>query len=332
MLGDMTEKYRYIGIDLGGTNIKAALVNTNTGEISAVHSIPTNAREGHDSVIVHMARLVDEIISDSGFLKDDIGGVGVGLPGSLDMEKGLTVFLTNMPGHWRNVPVQALLSKWTNLPVALINDARAMTLGEWKFGAGRGVDIACYTLGTGIGGGLVVNGRLHLGPTGSAGELGHVCVDFNGPECGCGSRGCIESFASGPAIASMGMKAVVQGRGTRIADLCGGDLNRITPELVCEAALAGDKVARDIYEFAGMIIGVGVANVVTAVSPRKVVIGGGVAAAGELILDPIRRSLAERAFMTETVKVEIVPALLGNTAGLIGAAIWARNHVEEGNK
>jgi len=144
----MSEKYRFIGIDLGGTNIKAALVNTNTGEISAVHSIPTNSREGHDSVIAHMAKLVDQIIGDSGFPKDEIGGVGVGLPGSLDMEKGTTVFLTNMPGHWRDVPVQALLSKWTNLPVALINDARAMTLGEWKFGAGKGVDIACYTLGT----------------------------------------------------------------------------------------------------------------------------------------------------------------------------------------
>ena len=323
----MAEKIRYIGIDLGGTNIKAALVNTETGEISAVNSIPTNAREGHDSVIAQMAKVVDQIVTQSGFEKSDIGGIGVGLPGSIDIEKGTTVFLTNLPGHWIDVPVRDQLSKWTGLPVALINDARAMTLGEWRFGAGRGVDIACLTLGTGIGGGLVINGRLHLGPTGSAGELGHLSVDVNGPQCGCGNRGCIEAFASGPAISAMGMKAVVQGQETRIADLAGGDLNRITPELICEAAQAGDRIAKQIYEFAGMIIGAGVANIILAVSPRRIVIGGGVAAAGDLILEPIRRSIKDRVFLKEVDQIDVVPAKLGNNAGLIGAAVWARNHL-----
>ena len=323
----MAEKIRYIGIDLGGTNIKAALVNTETGEISAVNSIPTNAREGHDSVIAQMAKVVDQIVTQSGFEKSDIGGIGVGLPGSIDIEKGTTVFLTNLPGHWIDVPVRDQLSKWTGLPVALINDARAMTLGEWRFGAGRGVDIACLTLGTGIGGGLVINGKLHLGPTGSAGELGHISVDVNGPQCGCGNRGCIEAFASGPAISAMGMKAVVQGQETRIADLAGGDLNRITPELICEAAQAGDRIAKQIYEFAGMIIGAGVANIILAVSPRRIVIGGGVAAAGDLILEPIRRSIKDRVFLKEVDQIDVVPAKLGNNAGLIGAAVWARNHL-----
>jgi glucokinase len=169
---------------------------------------------------------------------------------------------------------------------------------------------------------------LHLGPSGAAGELGHISVDVNGPRCGCGSRGCIEAFASGPAIAAMGMKAVVQGRNTMIADLAGRDLNRITPELICEAALAGDRVAREIYEFAGTIIGAGVANIVTAVNPRRVVIGGGIAAAGELILEPIRGSMLERVFLTDANYVEVVPAQLGNNAGLIGAAVWARQQVE----
>ncbi|MBK9707915.1 MAG: ROK family protein [Acidobacteria bacterium] len=323
----MADKQRYIGIDLGGTNIKAALVNTDTGEINATHSMPTNGRGGHDAVIAQMAKLVDEIITESGRTKDDIGGIGVGLPGSLDLEKGMTLFLTNLPGHWRNVPVRDQLSKWTNLPVSLINDARAMTLGEYKFGAGRGLDTACFTLGTGIGGGLVINGKLHLGFSGTAGELGHISVDFNGPKCGCGSRGCIEVFASGPAIAARGMKAVVQGHGTLIADLCGGDLNRITPELVCEAAKAGDAIAREIYDFAGMVIGAGVANVITAVNPRRIVIGGGVAAAGELILEPIRRSIHERVFLTDAGNIDVVPAQLGNSAGLIGAAVWAREHI-----
>jgi glucokinase len=314
---------RFIGIDLGGTNIKAAMVDTETGEITATRSTPTKAREGHDVVIAEMAKLVDEIITVGGQTKKEIGGIGVGLPGLIDLEKGLTVFLTNLPGNWRNVGVRDQLSKLTNLPVSLLNDARSMTLGEWRFGAGQGVDIACYTLGTGIGGGLVINGRLILGPSGSAGELGHISIDINGPQCGCGGRGCIEAFASGPAIAAMGMKAVVQGRDTAIADLAGGDLNRITPELISEAAQSGDPVAIEIYEFAGMIIGAGIANVVTTINPRRVVIGGGVAAAGELILDPIRRSMNERVFLTDTDLVDVVPARLGNNAGLIGAALWA---------
>jgi glucokinase len=324
----MQDNRFYIGIDIGGTNIKAALVNTDTGEITSTRSTPTHAREGHNSVILQMAVLVEEIIRISNLSKDKIGAVGLGLPGSLDLNKGTTVFLPNLPGNWRDVPVRDQLSEQIDLPVSLINDARAMTLGEWKFGAGRGCDTACYTLGTGIGGGLVINGRLHLGPTGAAGELGHISVDINGPQCGCGNRGCIEAFASGPAISAMGMKAVVQGRNTAIADLAGRDLNRITPELICEAAMSGDAVAREIYEFAGMIIGAGIANIVIAVNPRRVVIGGGIAAAGELILDPIRRSMQERVFLTDVHCVEVVPAQLGNNAGLIGAAVWAQQQVE----
>jgi len=319
----MSEKKRYIGIDLGGTNIKAAMVETKTGEITAVRLTPTHSREGHDAVLQQIAGLVDEIIAYCKLSKSDIGGVGVGIPGSIDMARGSTIFLTNMPGHWRNVPVRDQLAQKTSLPVAIINDARAMTLAEWKFGAGQGVDTACFTLGTGIGGGLIINGKLHLGINGTAGELGHISVDINGPSCGCGSRGCIEAFASGPAIAAMGMKAVVQGRATSIADLADGDLNKITPELVCEAALAGDAVALEIYDFAGTIIGAGVANVVTAVNPRRIVIGGGVGAAGELILEPIRRSMQQRLFLADAHQIEVVPAQLGNNAGLIGAAVWA---------
>lgn len=326
----MADKINFIGIDLGGTNIKAALVNTETGEIAAVRSTPTHAREGHDAVLAQMAVLIEEIILASNLSKDNVGGIGIGIPGALDLERGTTVFLPNLPGNWRNVPVRDQLARLSHLPVAILNDARSMTLGEWKFGAGRGFDTACYTLGTGIGGGLVINGRLHLGINGSAGELGHVSVDLNGPKCGCGSQGCIEAYASGPAIAALGMKAVVQGRNTTIADMCGGDLNKITPELVCEAARRGDEAAREIYEFAGTVIGAGIANVITAVTPRRIVIGGGVAAAGELILDPIRRSMRARVFLVDALQVEVVAAQLGNNAGLIGAALWARQTLSNG--
>jgi glucokinase len=321
----MAEKNNFIGIDLGGTNIKAALVNTDTGEISNTVSTPTQAQEGHDHVIARMAGLVDEIAQAGNLKKTRLGGVGVGIPGLLDLEHGLTLFLPNLPGNWRSVPVRDELARLTNLPVALINDARAATMGEWKFGAGKGVEtVALYTLGTGIGGGLVINGQLYLGIGGAAGELGHVSVDFNGPRCNCGSRGCIEAMASGPAIAAAGMRAVVQGGTTRITSLCEGDLNRITPELVYEAALAGDAVAREIYEQAGRVIGHGIANVVTALTPHRVIIGGGVAAAGDMILEPIRRTVKERVRLSDAEAFEIVPATLGNNAGLLGAAVWAK--------
>lgn len=324
----MTPKTLLIGIDLGGTNIKAALVNTDSGEISGLTSTPTQAQEGHDAVIARMAELAHEVIRTTGQQKDNIGGIGLGIPGLLDLEHGLTLFLPNLPGQWRSVPVRAELAQASGLPVAIINDARAATLGEWKFGAGRGVEsCALYTLGTGIGGGLVINGELYLGIGGAAGELGHVSVDFNGPRCNCGSRGCIEALASGPAMSAAGMRAVVQGATTKITEMCDGDLNQITPELIYQAALAGDAVAREIYQFAGEAIGYGIANVVMALTPRRIIIGGGVAAAGDLILEPIRRTVRDRVRVADKDAIEILPATLGNNAGLMGAAVWARQNV-----
>lgn len=317
-------KNYYLGIDLGGTNIKAALVNTLTGEISGTTSIPTQSREGYDAVIANMGKLVESIVAASGIAPENIGGIGIGVPGEIDMERGVTLFLTNLPGQWRNVPLAEKLKALTGFEVSLINDARAMTFAEWKFGAGKGVETAAfYTLGTGIGGGLIINNKLHLGIGGAGGELGHVIVDLYGDACGCGSRGCVEAYASGPAIAAMGMKAVVQGLTTSLAEMCGDDLNKITPELVCQAALAGDEIAKDIYERAGRYIGIGVASIITALNPRRVVFGGGVAAAGELILDPIRRTVRSRVTLINIDEVHIVLATLGNNAGLVGAATWA---------
>ena len=158
-------------------------------------------------------------------------------------------------------PLRDTIAHLTGLPTALLNDVRSITNGEWRFGAGRGVDtVAVFAIGTGIGGGLVINGQLHLGIGGTGGELGHTMIDFNGPRCGCGNYGCLEAYASGPAIAAMGMKAVAQGLTTRIAELCDYDLNRITPELIAKAAEAGDEIAKDIYEKAGFYIGIAAAN------------------------------------------------------------------------
>jgi glucokinase len=287
-------------------------------------SIPTLARDGHDAVMSRMAELFMRVIQAAGMRKDEIGGIGIGVPGVLDLEKGETLFLPNLPGTWPNVPLRDTITDLTGLRTALLNDVRAITNGEWRFGAGRGVDtVAVFAIGTGIGGGLVINGQLHLGIGGTGGELGHTMIDFNGPRCGCGNDGCLEAYASGPAIAAMGMKAVSQGRTTAIAELCEYDLNRITPELIAEAAQAGDEIAKDIYEKAGFYIGIAAANVCASIGPQRVIIGGGVAQAGELLLAPIRRTIRERVFVMPVEQVEVVPSQLGDNAGVIGVACWA---------
>ncbi|MBN1148197.1 MAG: ROK family protein [Anaerolineales bacterium] len=315
---------KFVGVDLGGTLLKAAIVDVDSGEISGLEKIDTLARQGHDAVIERMAGLIDEVIRKSGIPKSQIGGVGIGVPGVLDLDKGLVLFLPNLPGTWPNVPLRQRIEASVGLPTQLLNDVRSMTLGEWTFGAGRGVDtIACFAIGTGVGGGLVINGKLHLGIGGTGGELGHQSIDMNGPVCGCGSRGCLEVYASGPAITTMGIKAVVQGLTTKIGEVVGYDLNKITPKTIYQAAMQGDEVARKIYEEAGFYIGVAVSNTLAAIGPRKVVIGGGVAQAGDLLLEPIRKTVKERVHIMPVDQVEIVLAELGPNAGLIGAALWA---------
>jgi glucokinase len=318
---------KYIGCDLGGTNLRAAIVDIETGKVLNQKSIATQARKGHDAVMKRMADLFLQIIESSGLQKDEIGGIGIGVPGVLDLEKGEVLFLPNLAGTWPHVLLSDTIARLTGLPTTLLNDVRAITYGEWAFGAGRGVDtVAVFAIGTGIGGGLVLNGQLHLGIGGTGGELGHTTIDFNGPRCGCGNYGCVEAYASGPAIAAMGLKAVTQGLTTRIADLCENDLNRITPELIARAALQGDEIARDIFEQAGLYLGIAAANMCVAIGPRRIIIGGGVAQAGELLLDPIRRTIKARVTVMPVDQVEVVQSQLGNNAGVVGVACWAATH------
>ncbi len=317
---------KYIGCDLGGTNLRAAIVDVESGVVLHHMSIHTLAREGHEAVMKRMAELFMQILESTGMKREEIGGIGIGVPGVVDLEKGETIFLPNLSGTWPHVPLRDTIAKLTGLRVALLNDVRAITNGEWHFGAGRGVEtVAVFAIGTGIGGGLVISGQLHLGFGGTGGELGHTTIDYNGPVCGCGNKGCLEAYASGPAIAALGMKAVAQGLTTRIAEMCEYDLNRITPSLIAEAALAGDKIAREIYERAGFYLGIAAANVCVAVGPRRIIIAGGVAQAGDLLLEPIRRTLRERVTVMPIEQVKVVRSQLGNNAGVIGVACWAAN-------
>lgn len=322
----------YIGCDLGGTNLRAAIVDVDSGTVLHQLSIPTLAREGHEAVMERMGDLFFQVIQAAGLSNKDILGIGIGVPGVLDLDKGETIFLPNLHGTWPHVPLRDTIAKLMGKPTAILNDARSITLGEWRFGAGRGLDtLAVFTLGTGIGGGLVIDGRLHMGKAGTAGELGHMTVDFNGPRCGCGNFGCLEVFASGPAIRVMGIKAVAQGLTTQIGELCEFDLNRITPKLIAQAAMAGDEIAQNIFNQAGFYLGVAASSICAAIAPQRIILSGGVARAGNLLLDPMTRTMRERTHIMDVNQVAVVQGELGDNAGVLGASYWVSLHAKSTN-
>lgn len=319
----------YIGIDLGGTNLRAAIADTDTGQIFHQRKCPTLAAEGQDAVIGRIIELIRELRQESQIPDSAVKGIGIGVPGTPDIDKGVIQFLPNLPGKWPNVPLAAIIEERVQLPVALINDVRAITLGEWVFGAGRGADtIACLAIGTGIGGGVIVNGQFHLGIGGTAGEFGHHVVEVDGFACGCGGKGCLELYASGPAIAAMGVKEVMHGHTTRIGELVNHDLNRIDAGVVVQAAREGDAIAMAILQRAGMYLGIAVGNILGVISPQRVIFGGGVSVAGEVLLAPIVQTIRERVHVVPLDKVQFVLAELGINGGLIGAALWAKRRCE----
>jgi glucokinase len=321
---------QYIGIDLGGTNLRAAIADADTGKIFHQRKCPTLAAEGQEAVIGRIVQLIRELREIGQEPDCNIKGIGIGVPGTPDIETGVIQFLPNLPGKWLNVPLQAIIEEQVKLPVALINDVRAITLGEWTFGAGRGADnMVCLAIGTGIGGGVVVNGQFHLGIGGTAGEFGHHVVEVDGLPCGCGGKGCLELYASGPAIAAMGVKEVMHGHTTRIGELVNYDLNRINVEVIVQAAKEGDLIARGILERVGTYLGIAVGNILGVVSPQRVVFGGGVSSAGDLLLRPIVQTVNQRVHVIPIQKVEFVLAELGINGGLIGAALWAKRRCEE---
>jgi glucokinase len=319
----------YIGIDLGGTNLRAAIADTDTGQIFHQRKCPTLAAEGQEAVIQRIVQLIKELCEESEMSAHRIQGVGIGVPGTPDIDTGVIQFLPNLPGKWLNVPLQAIVEEQVQLPVALINDVRAITLGEWTFGAGRGAEtLICLAIGTGIGGGVVVNGQFHLGIGGTAGEFGHHVVEVDGLPCGCGGTGCLELYASGPAIAAMGVKEVMHGHTTRIGELVNQDLNRIDAGTVFQAAVEGDPIAKGILQRAGMYLGIAVGNILGVISPQRVIFAGGVSRAGDLLLTPIVQTVKERVHVIPLEKVEFVMAELGINGGLVGAALWARQRCE----
>ena len=320
-----------IGCDLGGTNLRVGAVDIQSGRVAYLQSVPTLAKEGHEAVITRVVNLINNVIHRCEFNKSEICGVGIGVPGVLAPDKGLVIFLPNFHDGWHGIHLGELISSRIGLSVHMMNDVRSITFGEWKYGAGKGASsMVCFAIGTGIGGGVVINDNLVMGFNGTAGELGHTIIDLDGPQCGCGNYGCLEAYASGPAIAAMGIKAVMQGRTTLIGEMVDFDLNMITPEVIAKAAVQGDRIAKEIYDYVGRIIGIAAVNISVAIGPERIVIGGGVAAAGELLFKPIRKTIQERIFVMPKDKIKVVSAKLGDEAGILGSALWA--HLKQHHK
>ena len=299
----------YIGMDLGGTTFKAIAASAD-GTILGRLQADTQPGRGRDTVVYRMAEAVSKLQADVSQNGRDLAAVGFGIPGILDLPSGVLRRSPNLPG-WEEFDVRAALQQHLKVPLAIDNDANAAVLGEAWLGAGRDVShFIMLTLGTGVGGGVVVGGRILHGAYGYVGEMGHTVVDPNGPPCGCGSFGCLEQFASGTAIA-------------RMAHPYYGE---VTAREVAEAALRGDVQAMEIYEEVGRSIGIASASLANVLNPQRLVIGGAVAYAFDLLSEPLRTALRERAFVEVYEAVEIVPAQCGTDAGGLGAVYLAMNH------
>jgi len=304
-----------VGVDLGGTTVKAGLVSSE-GTIVSSAKLPTLAAEGPDAVIGQIEKAVRHLL---GSTREQVLGVGIGTPGVVSYD-GVVKYPPNRPG-WTEVPLGEVLSKRIGLPVAVENDANAAAIAESRFGSGKGEpNFLSVVWGTGVGGGIILDGKIYRGPFGGAGEIGHTTIEYDGPMCNCGNRGCVEAFVGQRYLSQRAIERVENDPKSKILELVNGDFNRVEPAVLSAAAEAGDPVARDLLVEAGTLLGVAFASGLNLLDLRLVVIGGGVSAAPEFVYDAIRSSVRERVLTPLKPGVRVVRAALGNEAGILGAA------------
>ena len=328
------KRQRYIiGVDLGGTNIVAGAMPEDGSREVAMRSEPTRADQGAEAVVDRIARMIDtviaETIAETNAKREDFAGVGIGSPGPLDRELGIVIVTPNL--GWRNFPLRDEVSKRVGLPASLDNDANCATLGEWWCGAAKGArHVIGITIGTGIGGGLILDGRLFHGASDVAGEIGHATIDSTGRRCKCGNYGCLEAYASGPAIADRAREALEGGEPSILPKLVNNDLSKITAQLVYDAAKKDDDVARQVVRETANFLGAGVANLLNIFNPDVVVIAGGVTQAGAPLFEPLRAEVRRRAFRPAVESCKIVPGTLRGSAGVVGAVATFKQQVLDG--
>jgi glucokinase len=313
---------RYVlGIDIGGTNLVVGSVAADGSAVHAVASEPTHAEAGSSDVVDRLVTLAERAIAQTRreVPGAEIVGVGVGAPGPLDTKSGIVLLTPNL--GWVNLPLRRIIHDRVGLPAVLDNDANCAVLGEWWVGAARGSRHAIgLTIGTGIGGGIILDGKLYHGASDVAGEIGHTTIDTEGRRCKCGNYGCLEAYASGPNIAMRARESLEAGAVSILPSQVGGDLKRITAQTVYEAAAAGDELALEVVNDTAKFLAVGVANLLNVFNPEVVVVCGGVTLAGDHLFLPLRREVSRRAFKPAVAACRIVPGELSGTAGVYGAA------------
>ena len=319
----MTVRERYIvGVDLGGTNIVVGAMPEDGSSELAMRSLPTHGEEGPAAVVDRIVGMVEDVIAqviaETGAKREDFLGVGIGSPGPLDRERGMVIVSPNL--GWRDFPLRDEIGSRVRMTATLDNDANCATLGEWWCGAAKGHrNVVGITIGTGIGGGLILDGQLYHGSSDAAGEIGHTTIDSNGRRCKCGNYGCVEAYASGPAIAERAREALDGSEDSALLVLAGGDPANITAQTVYEAARQNDPVAVEVVRETARILGTAISTLINIINPDVVVIAGGVTQAGDALFDPLRSEVRRRAFKTAVDACEIVPGMLPLSAGVVGA-------------
>jgi glucokinase len=305
----------YVGVDLGGTTIKVGICDEN-GQLLHTHEGPTDTEGGSDIVLDNIAKYARQIVEDSPHSWDQVAGIGAGIAGFLDIPEGIVKMSPNL--NWKNVPVKRILEEKLGKTVKIDNDANVAALGEAWSGAGAGIpNVVCYTLGTGVGGGIIIDSKIYQGVQGTAGELGHIQVvpDLEAIQCGCGQVGCLETVSSATGIIRMAKDAVERGDRTSLSLV-----DQITAKDVFDAAKSGDEVALRIINRAAFYLGKSMSILAVVLNPQRFILGGGVSRAGDILFNPIREIFNKYTPEAAREGVEIVPAVLGNDAGVVGAA------------
>ena len=299
-----------IGVDFGGTNTKVGIVSA-SGRVAAMRRLPSAGFRRPSQFVDAVSAAVEALAAAVGTRLGRLRGIGVGAPGSVDAARGIVHSMVNVPG-WRNVPLRGMFERRLGCRCAVDNDANLFTLAEHRFGAGRlAAHMVGVTLGTGVGGGLILEGRLYRGADGTAGELGHMVIDPAGSRCGCGRRGCLEAWVGTAAIVRLGRRAL----GRRAAG------PGLTPRLIGDAARAGHARAREVWADVGRRLGAGLANVVNLLNPQRIVIGGGIANNWALFAPALMTALQANAMDRPARTVRVVRGRLGDRAGIVGAAV-----------
>lgn len=324
-------KYYYIGVDLGGTNIKASIF-TDTLHKLAENRIQTEAQSGSEKVLQRILTCITGLLNREQIKNSQIHSIGIGVPGLLDMERGVSRFSPNFP-FWHDVPVSRWFREKLDIPTFIDNDVRVNLYGEWYYGAGKGKkNVVLLTLGTGLGSGIVMDGHVIYGATGSAGEIGHMNMYRNGRPCRCGSSGCLGRYVSARGMLRTLKEKMSNGEESILARWVQGNLDEINAKMVSDAYDSGDAVAIKTMHETGTILGYGLANVINLFNPEIIIIGGGMSAAGERLLSTARDVVRKHALEISRERCAIVTAELGDAAGMLGAAVYAKKRLSDMNR